>query len=87
MGEQERLSRESFLFLARAAGLNPGDPHLEKLHTYLLEVLPKMQGTAEPAGDLHTIINRYMPQLKRLADLDLAGLDPAMVFRPRGGKD
>jgi len=94
MGDDLELSRQSFHFLARAAGLNIEDPHMERLHAYLREVLPRMQGAEEkrPAApgdsDLHTLIQRYMPKLKRISELNLAGLDPAMVFRPfSGGRD
>ena len=94
MAQESGLSRQSFLYLAKAAGLHSDDPHLDKLYAYLQEVLPKLKGAEEvaPAAaadkDLNTLIRRYMPQLKRLADLDLAGLDPAMVFRPfPGGGD
>jgi hypothetical protein len=94
MGQESGLSRQSFLYLAKAAGLHTEDPHMEKLYAYLLEVLPKLKGAEEVAPDaaadkdLITYIRRYMPQLKPLADLDLAGLDPALLFRPfAGGKD
>jgi hypothetical protein len=36
-------------------------------------------------GDLATIIRRYMPKLRRLEELPLAGLDPGIVFRPLPG--
>ncbi len=91
MAQESGLSRQSFGYLAKAAGLPTEDPHMEKLYTYLVEVLPKLKGAEEVAPeaaadkDLNTYIRRYMPQLKRLADLDLAGLDPAMVFRPFAG--
>lgn len=92
MGEQRGLSRQSFDYLSKAAGLHTEDPHMEKLYAYLLEVLPKLKGAEEvaPAAaedkDLNTLIRRYLPQLKRLGDLPLAGLDPAMVFRPPPGE-
>ena len=88
MGNENRLSRESFLFLAGAAGLKTDDPHMEELYAYVQEVLPRLSGTDEPpatspqGGDLHTFIVRYMPKLKPLDRLDLTGLDPEMVFRP-----
>jgi hypothetical protein len=91
MAEESGLSRQSFQHLAKAAGLHTEDPHMEKLYAYLREVLPKLKGAeqvAPPAAadkDLATIIRRYMPQLKRLADLPLSGLDPALVFRPLPG--
>ncbi len=91
MAEESGLSRQSFQYLARAAGLHTEDPHMEKLYAYLREVLPKLKGAeqaAPPAAadkDLSTIIRRYMPQLKRLADLPLSGLDPALVFQPLPG--
>jgi hypothetical protein len=89
MGGAKRLSEQSFLFLAREAGLETDDPHMmEKLYPYVQEVLPKLKGAEttpaekQEGKDLSTFINRYMPQLKRLDELDLAGLDPAMVFKP-----
>ncbi len=88
MGKESGLSRQSFEYLAKAAGLRTEDPHMEELYAYLLEVLPKLKGAEELAPsaaadkDISTIIRRYMPQLKRLADLPLAGLDPALMFRP-----
>jgi len=91
MAEEKGLSRQSFLHLAGLAGLKTGDPHLEQLYSYLEEILPKLKGVDEPPPaaaadqDLHTYIQRYLPKLKRLADLDLAGLDPALVFRPPAG--
>ena len=90
MGEDTGLSRQSFLYLARAAGLRTEDPHMDKLYAYLREVLPKLKGAEEaaPAADkeeLATIIRRYMPKLLPLKDLPLAGLDPAVVFRPPPG--
>jgi hypothetical protein len=93
MGEDTGLSRQSFEYLARAAGLPADDPHMDKLYAYLREVLPKLKGTEEPASaagteELATIIRRYMPKLRRLEELPLAGLDPALVFRPLpGGRD
>jgi hypothetical protein len=94
MGEEKSLSRQSFDYLARAAGLPSEDPHMDKLYAYLQEVLPKLKGAQEAAPeeaadqDLSTIIRRYLPQLKRLGELPLAGLDPALVFRPLpGGRD
>ena len=33
------LDRESFDFLARAAGLNPDDPHMEELFPYVQNAL------------------------------------------------
>lgn len=92
MDDEKTLSRQSFDFLARAAGLDPFDPHMDRLHAYIKEVLPKIQGDEErsqaaaSAADLHTFIQRYMPKLKRISDLDLAGIDPAMVFRPAAGR-
>jgi len=90
MGEETGLSRQSFQYLARAAGLHSEDPHLDKLYEYLREVLPKLKGAEEapPAAgkeDLTTIIRRYMPKLRRLEELPLAGLDPGIVFRPLPG--
>jgi len=93
MGEDTGLSRQSFQYLARAAGLKTEDPHMDKLYAYLREVLPKLKGAEEPApvtgatgqGDLATIIRRYMPKLRRLEELPLAGLDPGIVFRPLPG--
>jgi hypothetical protein len=92
MAEELELSTQSFRFLAKAAGLDIGDPHMEKLHAYLKEVLPRMQGAEEkrPASegekDLHTLIQRYMPKLRRISELDLSGLDPAMIVRPLEGR-
>jgi hypothetical protein len=91
MTQESGLSRQSFSYLAKAAGLHTEDPHMEKLYAYLQEVLPKLKGAEEVAPataadkDLNTYIRRYMPQLKRLADLSLSGLDPAIVFRPLAG--
>jgi hypothetical protein len=88
----EELSRQSFHFLARAAGLDTDDPHMERLHAYLKELLPKIQGDEEKsrassnAQDLHSFIQRYIPKLKRISELDLAGIDPSMVFRPLTGR-
>jgi hypothetical protein len=88
MADDLELSRQSFHFLAKAAGLNIDDPHMERLHAYLKEVLPRMQGaeekrpTSSDQKDLHTYIQRYMPKLKRISELNLAGVDPSMVFRP-----
>ncbi len=93
MGQESGLSRQSFLYLAGAAGLHTEDPHLEKLYAYLAEVLPKLKGADLPAPaagqeEVTTIIRRYMPKLRRLEELPLAGLDPGIVFRPLpGGKD
>ncbi len=90
MGEDTGLSRQSFQYLAKAAGLHAEDPHMDKLYSYLREVLPKLKGADEPAPaagkeELATIIRRYMPRLLPLGELPLAGLDPALVFRPLPG--
>jgi hypothetical protein len=87
MGEEQGLSGQSFRYLAQAAGLKVDDPHMDKLYAYLAEVLPKLKGAEEPASaedkdEVTTIIRRYLPKLRRLEDLPLAGLDPAVVFRP-----
>ena len=93
MGEDTGLSRQSFQHLAQAAGLRTEDPHMDKLYAYLREVLPKLKGAEQAAPvagaagkeELATIIRRYMPKLRRLEELPLAGLDPALVFRPLPG--
>jgi hypothetical protein len=95
MSDEGGLSRQSFFFLAKMAGLDTSDPHMEQLYGYLNEMLPKLKGTdapppaADAAGgkDLHTFIVRYMPDLKPLSDLDLTGLDPEMIFRPLPGRN
>jgi hypothetical protein len=92
MDEKPELSRQSFQFLAREAGLDVEDPHMERLYAYMKELLPKIQGDEEKSQaassdkDLHTFIQRYIPKLKRIADLDLAGIDPSMVFRAVPGR-
>jgi hypothetical protein len=97
MGEDTGLSRQSFRYLAQAAGLKTEDPHLDTLYAYLREALPKLKGADQAAhageaadkGEVTTIIRRYMPKLRPLGELPLSGLDPAMVFRPLpgGGND
>ena len=88
----EELDRQSFHFLALAAGLDIDDPHMERLYAYLKELLPKIRGEEEKSRasssekDLHTFIQRYMPKLRRISELDLAGIDPVMVFRPLSGR-
>ena len=39
MTPENPLDRESFNFLARAAGLDPGDPHMEELFPYVQTAL------------------------------------------------
>ena len=39
MPSENPLDRESFNFLARAAGLNPDDPHMEELFPYVRNAL------------------------------------------------
>jgi len=90
MSAEKRLNKKAFLYIAKASGLNTDDPHMDQLFTYLEEILPKLKGSDEPAStpqasdkkDLHTYIRRFLPQLKRLDQLNLAGLDPAMIFAP-----
>lgn len=93
MSTENKLSKEVFLYLAKASGLNTDDPHMDQLFAYLEELLPKLKGTDEidpisqiPDGkDLHTYIRRFLPQLKRLDQLNLPGLDPAVIFTPPRG--
>lgn len=57
MAKKFWLSRETFLKIAEASGLEVGDPHMEELYAYLQNVLPG---------------------LKRVDELDLSIMEPAM---------
>ena len=90
MSGENKLNKDCFLYLAKESGLNTDDPHIDMLFDYLQELLPKLKGTDEIAptsqtndgDDLHTYIRRFLPQLKRLDQLNLRGIDPAMIFKP-----
>jgi Asp-tRNA(Asn)/Glu-tRNA(Gln) amidotransferase C subunit len=41
------LSKEPFLKIAEASGLNTKDPHMEELYTYLEKVLPSLKSFEE----------------------------------------
>ena len=90
MSADNRLNKETFLYLAKASGLNTDDPHIDQLFAYLAELLPKLKGADEPSQisqisdgkDVDTYIRRFLPPLKRLDQLNLVGLDPAMIFTP-----
>jgi Asp-tRNA(Asn)/Glu-tRNA(Gln) amidotransferase C subunit len=41
------LSRETFLKIAEASGLDTGDPHMEELYTYLQNVFPGLKKVEE----------------------------------------
>ena len=62
MAEDGELSKETFLSIAEAAGLDVHDvAHMEELYAYIQGVLPG---------------------LKAIHGLDLAKIEPAMVFTP-----
>jgi hypothetical protein len=90
MSAERKFNKEAFLYLSKASGLNTDDPHMDQLFAYLEEVLPKLKGADESAPisqvsdgkDLHTFIRRFLPPLKRLDQLNLVGLDPAIIFTP-----
>ena len=43
MGTQGELSKEAFMYLARQAGLNLEDRHMEELYPYVVNVLAGME--------------------------------------------
>lgn len=47
MTEKFWLSKETFLKIAEASGLNAKDPHMEELYTYLEKVLPSLKSFEE----------------------------------------
>jgi Asp-tRNA(Asn)/Glu-tRNA(Gln) amidotransferase C subunit len=47
MAKKFWLSRETFLEIAEAAGLDTGDPHMEELYAYLQNVLPGLKRIEE----------------------------------------
>jgi Asp-tRNA(Asn)/Glu-tRNA(Gln) amidotransferase C subunit len=47
MTEKFWLSKETFLKIAEASGLNTKDPHMEELYTYLEKVLPSLKSFEE----------------------------------------
>lgn len=47
MTEKFWLSKETFLEIAEASGLNTKDPHMEELYTYLEKVLPSLKSFEE----------------------------------------
>lgn len=63
MGIGDELTREEFLQLARAAGLNTSSPHMEELY-------PIVRATLRGLGSIN--------------DLDLAGVEPDMIYIPDG---
>jgi hypothetical protein len=61
MAEKGEWSRERFLSMARAAGFDIQDPHMEELYPYVQDLLPG---------------------LKSIEELDLTGIEPAVIFVP-----
>ena len=47
MAEKHELSREGFLSMAKAAGLDVQDPHMEELYRYVQDLLPAMKSVRE----------------------------------------
>ncbi len=47
MTEKTGLSREAFLNIAEASGLDIKDPHIEELYSYLQTVLPGLKSLEE----------------------------------------
>jgi len=45
--EEKILSREVFLNIAEASGLDIKDPHIEELYSYVLTVLPGLKSLEE----------------------------------------
>ena len=62
MADEGGLSKETFLHIAEASGLDVNDsPHMEELYAYV-------QG--------------LLPSLKTFQELDLADVEPAMIYIP-----
>ena len=47
MENEDALTREAFLHLARAAGLDAASPHMDELYPYVLNVLAGLQSLKE----------------------------------------
>ena len=47
MTEKNELNREGFLSMAKAAGLDIQDPHMEELYRYVQDLLPSLKGIHE----------------------------------------
>ena len=47
MSSKPPLTREDFICMARASGLDIADPHMEELYAYLQTVLPGLKAVHE----------------------------------------
>ena len=47
MPEKNELTQDCFLSMARAAGLDIEDPHMEELYRYVQDLLPSLKGIHE----------------------------------------
>ena len=47
MEDEDALTREAFLHLAREAGLDAASPHMDELYPYVLSVLAGLQSLKE----------------------------------------
>ncbi len=47
MAIKRELSKETFLYLAQQAGLDPTDPHMEELYPYVVNVLASIESLAQ----------------------------------------
>ncbi len=47
MATQRELSKEAFLYLAKQAGLDTTDPHMEELYPYVVNVLASIEPLAQ----------------------------------------
>ena len=43
MTEETALSKDTFLCIAEASGLNPRDPHMDELYSYVQNALPPLR--------------------------------------------
>jgi hypothetical protein len=47
MAEKNGLSKEDFLSMAKAAGFDIEDPHMDELYRYVQDLLPGLKGIHE----------------------------------------
>ncbi len=67
MNERNPLTREAFNYLAKGAGLNPDDPHMDELFPYVQAALAGIERLAEIVVDDHepaSVFNPACPYLE-----------------------
>ena len=90
MSKDIGFSEETFNYLAKRAGLDIENPHIEELYSYVKIILPRLKGIdesnifSEDSNDerLYAYAKRILPKLKPLDELELDGVEIAVTFKP-----